>query len=200
MFPSYAYSHYSLMISYTLGFPCIYDQTHMHVYYTHVIWWFPKMGVPPNQGLSLINHSFWKFPSDGKHHVSASDSSNICTKSPREALFVLVNSPFYHGFRMVFAWFSYGGGKYTTCYLVLKWAGVQSTRWEDANEGRSAYRVQQLSPESWVGRIDQILKLINRYRMVYTRAYTLLSLSLSPSPSPSPSLSLALYVFYWHTY
>ena len=195
----------------------------MHVYYTHVIWWFPKMGVPPNQGLSLINHSFWKFPSDGKHHVSASDSSNICTKSPREALFVLVNSPFYHGFRMVFAWFSYGGGKYTTCYLVLKWPGVQSTRWEDANEGRSAYRVQQLSPESWVGRIDQILKLIYRYRMVYTRAYTLLSLSLcllSPSVSLCLSLSLSLslylsiypsiylsishslslYVFYWHTY
>ena len=167
----------------------------MHVYYTHVIWWFPKMGVPPNQGLSLINHSFWKFPSDGKHHVSASDSSNICTKSAREALFVLVNSPFYHGFRMVFAWFSYGGGKYTTCYLVLKWPGVQSTRWEDANEGRSAYRVQQLSPESWVGRIDQILKLIYRYRMVYTRAYTLLSLSLCVSCLPlSPSVSLSLYL------
>ena len=97
-----------------------------------------------------------------------------------------------HPFTMVFAWFSYGGGKYTTCYLVLKWAGVQSTRWEDANEGRSAYRVQQLSPESWVGRIDQILKLINRYRMVYTRAYTLLSLSLFlPLPLPL-SLSRAV--------
>ena len=100
-----------------------------------------------------------------------------------------------HPFTMVFAWFSYGGGKYTTCYLVLKWPGVQSTRWEDANEGRSAYRVQQLSPESWVGRIDQILKLIYRYRMVYTRAYTLLSLSLcllSPSVSLCLSLSISL--------
>ena len=103
-----------------------------------------------------------------------------------------------HPFTMVFAWFSYGGGKYTTCYLVLKWPGVQSTRWEDANEGRSAYRVQQLSPESWVGRMDQILKLIYRYRMVYTRAYTLLSLSLcllSPSVSLCLSLSISLSIY-----
>ena len=44
-----------------------------HVFwYTH-IWWFPKIGVPPNHpyidGFSLINHHFWGTPIYGNLHI-----------------------------------------------------------------------------------------------------------------------------------
>ena len=51
------------------------------------IWWFPKIGVPPNHqflvGLSLINHLFWGTPIAGTPHIFP--SKNIWTPNNQNA-------------------------------------------------------------------------------------------------------------------